>query len=55
MLADLYVSFIMIFFCYPDPDQRFLKWIWIRPNDTDPKHCYSSFKFKCSKIIIIKR
>ena len=26
------------FFCYPDPDQRFLKWIriWIRPNDTDP-------------------
>ena len=22
------------FFCYPD--QRFLKWIRIRPNDTDP-------------------
>ena len=20
----------------PDPDQRFLKWIRIRPNDTDP-------------------
>ena len=28
ILVDLYV----IFFCYPDPDQRFLKW----PNDTDP-------------------
>ena len=24
------------FFCYSDPDQRFLKWIRIRPNDTDP-------------------
>ena len=24
------------FFCYPDPDQRFLRWIRIRPNDTDP-------------------
>ena len=24
------------FFCYQDPDQRFLKWIRIRPNDTDP-------------------
>ena len=23
-------------FCYSDPDQRFLKWIRIRPNDTDP-------------------
>ena len=22
------------FFWYPDPDQRFLKWIRIRPNDT---------------------
>ena len=39
-------GFIKIFFCYPDPDQRFLKWIRIRPNDTDPtgsgpdqKHC----------------
>ena len=29
-------EFITIFFWYPDPDQRFLKWIWIRPNDTDP-------------------
>ena len=24
------------FFCYSDPDQRFLKWIRIRPNDMDP-------------------
>ena len=24
------------FFCYSDPDQRFLKWIRIRSNDTDP-------------------
>ena len=24
------------FFCYPDPDQSFLNWIRIRPNDTDP-------------------
>ena len=28
------------FFWYPDPDQRFLKRIRIRANDTDPKHCY---------------
>ena len=27
------------FFWYPDPDQRFLMRIRIRPNDTDPKHC----------------
>ena len=33
-------------FSYPDPDQRFLKWIQIRtrtrPNDTDPdtKHWF---------------
>ena len=26
------------FFCYPYHDPRFLKWNWIRPNDTDPKH-----------------
>ena len=24
------------FLCYPGPDPRFLKWIQIRPNDTDP-------------------
>ena len=24
------------FFYYSDPDQRFLKWIRIRPNDTNP-------------------
>ena len=35
ILVDLYAS-LSRFFCYPDPDQRFLKWIWIRPNDTDP-------------------
>ena len=38
------------FFCYPDPDPRFLKWIWIqiRPNDTnpDPKHCLNSWIVK---------
>ena len=35
----------MVDFCaslYRDPDQRFLKWIWIRirPNDTDPTGLY---------------
>ena len=25
-----------VFFCYPDPDQCFLKWIRIKPEDTDP-------------------
>ena len=35
ILVDLYAS-LSRFFCYPDPDQRFLKWIRIRPNDTDP-------------------
>ena len=30
------VSLSRFFFCYQDLDQRFLKWIWIRPNDTDP-------------------
>ena len=29
-------EFITIFFWYPDPDQRFLMRIRIRPNDTDP-------------------
>ena len=29
-------EFITIFFRYLDPDQRFLKWIRIPPNDTDP-------------------
>ena len=32
--VDLYVSLSR--FIYPDPDQRFLKWIRIQPNDTDP-------------------
>ena len=35
ILVDFYVS-LCKFFCYPDPDQRFLKWIWIWPYDTDP-------------------
>ena len=37
-MVDLYVSLSRFIFCYTDPDQRFLKWIWIRtrPNDTDP-------------------
>ena len=30
-------SFFQIF-CYPDPDQRFLKWIRIGLYDTDPKN-----------------
>ena len=38
VLVDLYASLSRFFFCYPDPDQRFLK--RIRPNDTDPKHCF---------------
>ena len=38
ILLDLYMSLSRFIFGYPDPDQRFLKWIriWIRPNDTDP-------------------
>ena len=35
ILVDFYVS-LLRFFCYPNPDSRFLKWIRIRPNDTDP-------------------
>ena len=34
--VDLYASLSLIIFCYPNPAQRFLKWIRIRPNDTDP-------------------
>ena len=26
---------VKIYFCYPNPDQRFLKWIRIQPNDMD--------------------
>ena len=35
------------FFWYPDPDQRFLMRIRIRPNDTDPdpKHCCQISKY----------
>ena len=29
------VYHIFFFFCYTDQDPRFLKWIRIRPNDTD--------------------
>ena len=38
IFVDLYVSLSRFIFCYPDPDQRFLKWIRIRtrPNDTVP-------------------
>ena len=32
--VDFYLS-LSRFFCYPDPYPRFLKWIRIRPNDTD--------------------
>ena len=32
----LFIYFIYNYFCNPDSDQRFLKWIRIRPNDTDP-------------------
>ena len=40
------------FFWYPDPDQRFLMRIRIRPNDTDPdpKHC---FEGSCMPQILI--
>ena len=36
ILVDLYVSLSRII-RYPDPDPRFLKWIWIRiqPNEVD--------------------
>ena len=30
------MQFNTIFLYYPDPDQRFLKWIRTRPNDKDP-------------------
>ena len=38
ILVYFYLSLSRLIFCYPDPDQRFLKWIQIRsrPNDTDP-------------------
>ena len=35
-LIDFYLSLSRFLFCYPDPDPRFLKWIRILPNDTDP-------------------
>ena len=35
ILVDFYLSY-HDFFCCPDPDERFLKWIRIRQNDTDP-------------------
>ena len=36
---DFYASLSLgIFFGYPAPDPRFLKWIRIRQNDTDPKY-----------------
>ena len=45
-MVAFYVSLTQ-FFCISDPYQRFLKWIRIRPNDTDPtypdpdpKHCF---------------
>ena len=34
-LVDFYAS-LSRFFCYPDPGQRFLKWIRILPNEGDP-------------------
>ena len=41
-------EFITIFLYYPDSDQRFLEWIRIRPNDTDPtKHWFSIQSSKC--------
>jgi len=43
-LVDLYVSLSRFIFCYPDPDQRFLKWIRIRPNDTDPTGSGSGYE-----------
>ena len=36
ILVELYASLSRFFFGYPDPDQRFLMRIRIRPNDTDP-------------------
>ena len=36
LLVDLYASLSRFFWGYPDPDQRFLIRIRIRPNDTDP-------------------
>ena len=42
----MYVSLSRFIFCYPDPDQLFLKWIQIRtrPNDTDPTGSGSGFE-----------
>ena len=45
------------FFCYPDLDPRFLKWIRIRQNevDQDPKHWFLHFKclFKIFFFLIV--
>ena len=34
-LVDFYVN-LSRFFCYPDPDPRYLKWIRIWPNEVEP-------------------
>ena len=44
ILVDFYVI-LSRFFCYPDPDKLFLRWIRIRQMirirpDPDPKHCF---------------
>ena len=56
ILVDLYAS-LSGFFWYPDPDQRFLMRIPIRPNDKDPTgpetlHIICTY---INKIIIFKK
>ena len=47
----------MIFFWHPDPDQRLLQWIRIRPNDTDPdpKHLSLIKKMPTAFIVYNKK
>ena len=37
------IIFVYFFMCFPDPYQsRFIKWIWILPNEVDPDPHHSS-------------
>ena len=50
ILVDFNVS-LSRFFCYPDRDQRFQKWIRIRPNDTDPTRSGSEALVFCVSVV----
>ena len=43
------------FFSYPDPDQRFLKWMRIQPNDMDPTRSESRSETLIEMVLRNKR